>query len=73
MDDWPYVGMLEDYEIQDLAEKYGLLEPHVITEPCCEDCDCLVEFGRDGMVGETCYRLAYMPQHRGTPRDDPIR
>ena len=53
---WP-MGDLDGGELQDAAEKHGLLRPETRHEPCCEGCSCAeyalpVEFS-DGV---TCYR-----------------
>src|SRR3972149_3970982 len=60
MKDWPEGGNLDGGDIQDLAEKYGLLIPKDVTEPCGEDCMCsefysLEEF-QAGLV--KCFRKA---------------
>lgn len=46
------VGGLDGFELQDLAEKHGLLRKEMRTEPCGEVCQC-AEFGEFPME---CFR-----------------
>ncbi|QDP51249.1 MAG: hypothetical protein Unbinned7913contig1002_4 [Prokaryotic dsDNA virus sp.] len=41
--------------MQDIAERFGLIEKVIATEPCCEDCICaeVMEFPAE------CYRKTY--------------
>lgn len=40
LDDWPDIGGLDGFEVQELAEKHGLLTPTIATGPCGETCLC---------------------------------
>jgi len=52
---WPECDgeMMDGFDIQERGEKYGLLIPTEVTEPCGENCNC-VEYGDFPM---TCYRV----------------
>lgn len=50
LDCWP--EDCDGADIQNLAEKFGLLEKIQVTEPCGEQCDCA---GMQNIPGE-CYR-----------------
>jgi hypothetical protein len=55
--DWPQGGDVDGFQIQELAEEYGLLVKTEQTKPCGENCHCLEYIGE---VSEkepaTCYR-----------------
>lgn len=52
LEDWPE-GEPDEFELQDKAIEYGLLEGHMATEPCGENCWCE---SYDGKFPLTCYR-----------------
>jgi len=45
--------MMDGFDIQERGEKFGLLIPHEVNEPCGEYCNC-VEYD----FPTTCYRFA---------------
>jgi len=51
MESWP-TGDVDGGDLQEAAEKFGLIEPHQVTEACCEGCNC-AEYGD---FPQTCYR-----------------
>lgn len=52
MRDWPEYDGIDGADLQDLAEKHGLLELHQVTEPCGQACHC-AEYGE---FPQACYR-----------------
>lgn len=52
MDGWPDCSGIDGDDLQNIAEKHGLLKPETRTEACGENCAC-AEYG-DFPV--TCYR-----------------
>ncbi len=54
--DWPDVGTLDGFDLQEHGEATGLLVPRVMAEPCVENCNC-TEYYRDDEWPVTCYRL----------------
>ena len=52
MDPWPE-GELDGGDLQDIAEKYGLLKQETVTEPCGENCWCENYYGEFPAV---CYK-----------------
>ena len=50
--DWPHEFGVDGFDLQDLAEKHGLIVPHEATEPCGEYCAC-AEYDD---FPQTCYR-----------------
>lgn len=59
--DFPEMGSLDGFDIQDMGEKYGLLIPTIVTEPCGEYCQCEEYHGSEEMTdGVTCYRKAWI-------------
>ena len=67
-DNWPDDLGIDGFDLQDLAEKYGLLIPHTVTVPCGETCSC-AEYHGDMSEGVTCYRrvdwLAAIAKEKG--------
>ena len=58
MDEWPDVGTLDGFDLQELAVKHGLLAETTHHKPCAEEgCNCasMVD-GRDWQEGVQCYR-----------------
>ena len=55
MGNWPDVGGLDGFDLQEMGEKHGLLERLNRTVPCSELCNCVENVA----TGETtvCYRL----------------
>lgn len=40
-DEWPHVGMLDGFDLQELAQKHGLLSPTKRFKPCADEgCNC---------------------------------
>lgn len=56
LESWPDGG-IDGGELQELADKHGLLIPTERSEPCGEDCVCAAEYGL-GEFPLTCYRRA---------------
>ena len=52
LEDWPE-GVPDEFEVQDKAIEFGLLEGHEVEEPCGENCWC-EEYRGEFPV--TCYR-----------------
>jgi hypothetical protein len=48
-------SMPDEFDMQDIAVKHGLLVPHQVTEPCGDHCSC-ADYHGDLSKGETCYR-----------------
>ena len=58
MGDWPDVGDLDGFDLQELARDCGILNPELRTEPCDEGCNCDCEMTAEEMAeGFQCYRL----------------
>lgn len=56
MESWPE-GDVDGGDLQDAAEKHGLLKPVTLGEPCADDCFCAGFYGDDEWkTGVTCYR-----------------
>lgn len=59
--DWPEGGDIDGFELQDLAQKHGLLVPVIVHAPCGEECNCQ-EFGcytdEEWQEGVKCLRKA---------------
>lgn len=53
MGDWPEVGGFDGYDLQQMAEKHGLLSPEERKERCGDACQCADECGEWPV---TCYR-----------------
>jgi hypothetical protein len=51
-------GGIDGGELQDLAEKYGILVPEIRHSPCGEVCNCQVCCDEEWQEGVQCYRLA---------------
>ena len=60
MESWPESDV-DGGELQDMAERHGLLRPETRTEPCGEDCLC----AEVGDFPTTCYRKTGLL--KGTP------
>lgn len=58
MDDWPDVGTLDGFDLQELAVKHGLLAETIHHKPCAEEgCNCAEMCDeRDWQEGVQCYR-----------------
>jgi hypothetical protein len=57
MADWPDCMMLDGGDLQELAERHGLLTPETRHEPCGEGCSCNEYAGPDEWAdGVVCYR-----------------
>lgn len=54
LEGWPDVPQWDGLDLQEIAEKHGLLEPTTVTEACGEDCACS-EYDDFPMV---CYRFS---------------
>jgi hypothetical protein len=57
MEAWP-MGGIDGAELQDIAEKHGLLSPVTLTAPCHEECNC-TDYGltpEEWASGHICYR-----------------
>jgi hypothetical protein len=55
---WPHGGV-DGFDLQDIAEKHGLLIPVRRTEPCGESCACYEMYGAEEFKGGLpCYRHA---------------
>ena len=58
-DDWPNSLGVDGFDLQDIAQKHGLLCPQIVTTPCKDEgCNCLdynggAEAMSDGVI---CYR-----------------
>jgi len=68
MDGWPEFGGMDGGDLQDAAEKHGLLKPVMRYNPCSADCTCTdyydpAEFG----PGVCCYQLT--PLLTGEPQE----
>jgi hypothetical protein len=48
-------SMPDEFDMQELAVKHGLLIAHQVTGPCSENCWCQ-SYCSDLSKGETCYR-----------------
>ena len=60
LEDWPELGSLDGFDIQELSEKYNILIPEIRYKPCSDEfCNCN-EFcnNEDWKKGVTCYRIA---------------
>ena len=67
--DFPEMGSLDGFDIQEMGEKYGLLIPHEVYKPCGEHCQCEEFHSADEMMnGVTCYRKAWVATSQ--ERDD---
>lgn len=56
---YPDCGDIDGGELQDLAEKHGILVPEIRHEPCGEFCNCAqVCYDEEWQEGVKCYRLA---------------
>ena len=58
MDEWPDVGTLDGFDLQELAVKHGLLAETTHHKPCAEEgCNCASMVDeRDWIEGVQCYR-----------------
>lgn len=58
MDEWPDVGTLDGFDLQELAVKHGLLAETTHHKPCAEEgCNCAAMVDeRDWQEGVQCYR-----------------
>lgn len=65
LQDWPDTPCFDGGELQDLAERYGLLEAHEVVEPCGEGCNC-AEFDDFPMQ---CYRKTPLLKGEEPPPD----
>jgi hypothetical protein len=57
MEAWP-MGGIDGADLQDIAEKHGLLSPVTMTAPCHEECNC-TDYGltpAEWASGHICYR-----------------
>ena len=56
---WPEIGDVDAFEIQELAAKFGILEKTTQFKSCCEEaCLCAEYHSAEGMSeGVTCYRM----------------
>ena len=57
MEGWPDVGMLDGFDLQELAVKHGLLAETIRHKPCAEEgCNCAEMVDeRDWKDGVVCY------------------
>jgi len=57
MEGWPYVGMLDGFDLQELAVKHGLLAETTCHKPCAEEgCSCAEMVDeQDWKEGVQCY------------------
>ena len=59
LEDFPDLGGLDPCDLQDLAEKYKILVPHIVHSPCGDGCNCAEFYDSDSFQkGVTCYRIA---------------
>jgi hypothetical protein len=59
LDEWPELGSIDGWDLQDIAEKHKLLIPRTVTEPCGEDCNCSECYTEEEMQrGVNCYHIA---------------
>lgn len=59
LNDWPELCDLDAFEIQDIAEKHGLLVPEIRHEPCGEECMCAtMGDGTEFIKGMKCFHKA---------------
>jgi len=57
----PAIENMDGREVQEFGERYGILVPVVVAEPCGDYCNC----GEYGGFPTICYRLA--PEFRPSP------
>jgi len=58
-DEWPELGSIDGFELQDLGEKHKLLIPRTVFAPCGEPCSCAECYTDEEMQkGVTCYHMA---------------
>lgn len=62
MEGWPDAAGLDGFELQDLAEKFGLLQPEMMAGPCGEACQC-AELAADWPA--RCYRKTALLRPEG--------
>ena len=59
MDDWPELGSIDGFDLQDIAEKHKILIPQTVYAPCGESCNCAECYTDEEMQkGVTCYHMA---------------
>jgi hypothetical protein len=59
LSDFPDLSSLDGVDIQDLAEKYGLLIPEIVHASCGEGCNCAEVCDDDDFKeGVTCFHFA---------------
>jgi len=55
--DWPDVGYIDGFDLQQLAHKHGLLVSETLFKPCGEQCSCAEMVDQvEWDEGVTCYR-----------------
>lgn len=58
LSDWPDIYAMDGFELQEAAEKHGVLVRYHVTAPCCDSCKCAEYHDTDEMAkGVDCFRV----------------
>lgn len=73
MEDWQEGGGIEGYDLQEIAEKHGILIPHTVYAPCGDYCNCVECYNDDEFRGGVpCYTFPDWLTRVAEQRDAPV-